>query len=194
MSITHTGLTSFQSFHTPTFSISDDYKLYHFAQSSPLFTVLVLPITPQLQIVALAAMRDDLERERKTATLLRAIRLQRARSSAEFLHAQLAILRAANDGTAETVSIPRLDSEIVRRRIDELETEPREAEMVRRRLHNLVQELKRSRAISVSLSMYDHSCSRMARARTTRRHGWRHWPIYRIQIRGDHREIVLSYK
>jgi hypothetical protein len=36
----------------------------------------------------------------------------------------------------------RLDLEAARRRIDELEAEAREAEMVRRRLHNMVQELK----------------------------------------------------
>ncbi|KAI0276619.1 hypothetical protein BGY98DRAFT_1097980 [Russula aff. rugulosa BPL654] len=89
-------------------------------------------------------MRDDLERERKTATLLRAIRFQRARSSAESLHAQLAILRAANDGTAETVSILRLDNEMVRRRIDELETEPREAEMGNIRVFEHVRPLLQS--------------------------------------------------
>ncbi len=50
--------------------------------------------------------------------------------------------RAANDGTAEIVSTLRLDLDAARRRVDELEAETREAERVRRRLHNLVQELK----------------------------------------------------
>jgi Ras-related protein Rab-7A len=36
VSSTHTGFTSFQSFHTPTSSISDGYEPYHSAQSSPL--------------------------------------------------------------------------------------------------------------------------------------------------------------
>ena len=36
----------------------------------------------------------------------------------------------------------RVDLEAARRRIDELEVEARESEMVRRRLHNMVQELK----------------------------------------------------
>jgi Ras-related protein Rab-7A len=36
VSSTHTGFTSFQSFHTPSSSISDGYEPYHSAQSSPL--------------------------------------------------------------------------------------------------------------------------------------------------------------
>jgi len=36
VSSTRTGFTSFQSFHTPASSISDDYEPYHSAQSSPL--------------------------------------------------------------------------------------------------------------------------------------------------------------
>jgi Ras-related protein Rab-7A len=36
VSSTHTGFTSFQSFHTPASSISDGYEPYHSAQSSPL--------------------------------------------------------------------------------------------------------------------------------------------------------------
>ena len=36
VSSTRTGFTSFQSFHTPASSISDDYERYHSAQSSPL--------------------------------------------------------------------------------------------------------------------------------------------------------------
>jgi kinesin family protein C1 len=96
----------------------------------------------------LTTTRQDLERERKTATSLKEALAQQGaaqkslQSQNSALQAQLDTLRAANDGTAETVSTLRLDLETARRRIDELETEAREAEMVRRRLHNLVQELK----------------------------------------------------
>ena len=91
---------------------------------------------------------QDLERERKTATSLKEALAQQGaaqkslQSQNSALQAQLDTLRAANDGTAETVSTLRLDLETARRRVDELEAEAREAEMVRRRLHNLVQELK----------------------------------------------------
>ena len=36
VSLAHTGFTSFQPFHTPASSISDDYEPYHSTQSSPL--------------------------------------------------------------------------------------------------------------------------------------------------------------
>ena len=58
------------------------------------------------------------------------------------LQAQHATLRAANDGTVEAGSTLRLDLKTARHCIDELEAEAHEAEMVCRRLHNLVQELK----------------------------------------------------
>ncbi|KAI0255676.1 P-loop containing nucleoside triphosphate hydrolase protein [Lactifluus subvellereus] len=96
----------------------------------------------------LTATREDLDRERKTsASLKEALAQQGAaqtslRSQNSALQAQLAALRAANDGTAETVSTLRHDFEEARCRIDELEAEAREAEMMRRRLHNMVQELK----------------------------------------------------
>jgi kinesin family protein C1 len=96
----------------------------------------------------LAAARGDLERERNASASLKETLAQQGatqvslQSENSALQKQLATLRAANDGTAETVSTLRLDLEAARRRIDELEAEAREAEMVRRRLHNLVQELK----------------------------------------------------
>ncbi len=96
----------------------------------------------------LTTTREDLERERKTAASLKEALAQQGAAQKSFqsqnsaLQAQLDTLRAANDGTAETVSTLRLDLNAARRRIDELEAETREAEMVRRRLHNLVQELK----------------------------------------------------
>ena len=96
----------------------------------------------------LTTTRQDLERERNTATSLKEALAQQGaaqkslQSQNSALQAQLATLRTANDGTAETVSTLRLDLETARCRIDELEAEAHEAEMVRRRLHNLVQELK----------------------------------------------------
>jgi kinesin family protein C1 len=96
----------------------------------------------------LATTREDLERERTTAASLKEALAQQGaaqkslQSQNSVLQAQLSTLRAANDGTAETVSTLRLDLEVARRRIDELEEGAREAEMVRRRLHNMVQELK----------------------------------------------------
>ncbi|KAI0299299.1 P-loop containing nucleoside triphosphate hydrolase protein [Russula brevipes] len=96
----------------------------------------------------LAAARGDLERERNASASLKETLAQQGatqvslQSENSALQKQLATLRAANDGTAETVSTLRLDFEAARRRIDELEAEAREAEMVRRRLHNMVQELK----------------------------------------------------
>jgi kinesin family member C1 len=96
----------------------------------------------------LTTTREDLERERNTAASLKEALAQQGaaqkslQSQNSMLHAQLATLRAANDGTAETVSTLRHDLEAARDRIDELEVEVREAEMVRRRLHNMVQELK----------------------------------------------------
>jgi kinesin family protein C1 len=96
----------------------------------------------------LATTREDLERERKASASLREALAQQSAAQASLqshnseLQAQLAALRAANDGTAETVSTLRVDFEAARCRIDELEAEAREAEMVRRRLHNMVQELK----------------------------------------------------
>jgi kinesin family protein C1 len=96
----------------------------------------------------LATAREDLERERKTSASLKEALAQQSATQMSLqshnseMQVQLAALRAANDGTAETVSTLRVDLEAARRRIDELEVEARESEMVRRRLHNMVQELK----------------------------------------------------
>jgi kinesin family protein C1 len=96
----------------------------------------------------LATTRENLDRERKTSASLKEALAQQSATQMSLqshnseLQAQLAALRAANDGTAETVSSLRVDLEEARRRIDELEADAREGEMVRRRLHNMVQELK----------------------------------------------------
>ena len=96
----------------------------------------------------LAATREDLERERSASASLKETLAQQSAAQISLqaenstIQAQLATLRAANDGTAGTVSSLRVDLETAQCRIDELEAEAREAEMVRRRLHNMVQELK----------------------------------------------------
>ena len=48
VSSTHTGFTSFQSFHTPTSSISDGYEPYHSAQSFSSFSLALAFILPSL--------------------------------------------------------------------------------------------------------------------------------------------------
>ncbi|KAH9004537.1 kinesin-domain-containing protein [Lactarius hatsudake] len=96
----------------------------------------------------LATAREDLERERSASASLKETLSQKSAAQISLqgenttLQAQLAALRTANDGTAGTVSSLRVDLEAAQHRIDELEAEAREAEMVRRRLHNMVQELK----------------------------------------------------
>jgi kinesin family protein C1 len=96
----------------------------------------------------LATTREDLERERSASASLQETLAQQSAAQISLqvdnstLQTQLASLRAANNGTAGTVSSLRLDLEAAQRRIDELEADAREAEMVRRRLHNMVQELK----------------------------------------------------
>ncbi|KAI9464465.1 P-loop containing nucleoside triphosphate hydrolase protein [Lactarius psammicola] len=96
----------------------------------------------------LATTREDLERERSASASLKETLAQQGAAQISLqaenstLQAQLAALRTANDGTAGTVSSLRVDLEVAQQRIDELEAEAREAEMVRRRLHNMVQELK----------------------------------------------------
>ncbi|KAH9000134.1 kinesin-domain-containing protein [Lactarius akahatsu] len=96
----------------------------------------------------LATAREDLERERSASASLKETLAQKSAAHISLqgenttLQAQLAALRTASDGTAGTVSSLRVDLEAAQHRIDELEAEAREAEMVRRRLHNMVQELK----------------------------------------------------
>ena len=96
----------------------------------------------------LASTREDLERERSVSASLKETLAQQSAAQIALqaenttLQGQLGALRAANDGTVGTVSSLRLDLETAQLRIDELEAEAREAEMVRRRLHNMVQELK----------------------------------------------------
>ena len=143
----------------------------------------------------LAATREDLERERSASTSLKETLAQQSAAQISMqaenttLQGQLAALRAANDGTVGTVSSLRLDLETAQRRIDELEAEAREAEMVRRRLHNMVQELKGNIRVFARvrpLLSSDLSCPSDEKARKEAVANML-FPDTR-----DHREIVLN--
>ncbi|KAI0761833.1 P-loop containing nucleoside triphosphate hydrolase protein [Trametes elegans] len=92
--------------------------------------------------------QSDLERERDTVKGLKATIAQQATSqlslTAQFgaLQAEKAAVQAEFDRTSGTKANLALELEQARKRIAELEREAREGESVRRKLHNMVQELK----------------------------------------------------
>ncbi|KAH7929051.1 kinesin-domain-containing protein [Leucogyrophana mollusca] len=96
----------------------------------------------------LRLVRGDLERERETVSSLKATVSHQSTAhislSAQIsaLQAERAALQAQLDAGTSVISQRGLDLEDSRRRIAELEQEVREGESVRRKLHNLVQELK----------------------------------------------------
>jgi kinesin family protein C1 len=143
----------------------------------------------------LAATREELERSHSTCASLKETLTQQSAAQISLqaenttLQGQLAALRMANDGTAGTMSSLRLDLETAQRRIDELEAEAREAEMVRRRLHNMVQELKGNIRVFARvrpLLSSDISCTSDEKARKEALANML-FPDAR-----DHREIVLN--
>ncbi|KAJ3541552.1 hypothetical protein NM688_g6068 [Phlebia brevispora] len=92
--------------------------------------------------------QSDLERERETVTMLKSTISQQSTTQLTLstqvtaLQAQIGALQSAlnqssNNGTQLTVEL-----EWARRRIAELEDETRKAETQRRKLHNIIQELK----------------------------------------------------
>ncbi|KIJ65298.1 hypothetical protein HYDPIDRAFT_175253 [Hydnomerulius pinastri MD-312] len=92
--------------------------------------------------------KEDLERERETVSTLRAT-VSHQSTAHVTLNAQINALQAEKsalqtqlDAATSAVSQQTLDQVSANRRIAELEAEAREAEMVRRKLHNMVQELK----------------------------------------------------
>jgi kinesin family member C1 len=145
--------------------------------------------------VDLTATREDLDRERKVSASLKEALAQQGAAQASLqmqnaaLQAQLATLRAANDGTAETVSTLRHDLEAARHRIDELEAEAREAEMVRRRLHNMVQELKGNIRVFARVRPQVSSDLSSTDNEKARKEALANMAFPDIR---DHREIVLS--
>ncbi|KAH7885673.1 P-loop containing nucleoside triphosphate hydrolase protein [Phlebopus sp. FC_14] len=96
----------------------------------------------------LRLIKEDLDRERETVSSLRST-ISHQSSAQITLNAQVHALQAEKnslqvqlDASTSTVSQQTLDQASANRRIAELEAEAREAEMIRRKLHNMVQELK----------------------------------------------------
>ncbi len=96
----------------------------------------------------LRVARADLERERESVQALKST--VESQSTAHItltaqntaLQTQLTALRSSLDYSSADASNMRLDLETLRKRNTELEGELQEAEMIRRKLHNTVQELK----------------------------------------------------
>jgi kinesin family protein C1 len=92
--------------------------------------------------------QEDLERERETVTSLKATIAQQSTAQISLttqvnaLQVQMTALQQSLNVSSENASCLKFDLEAAQTRIKELEMEVREAEMVRRRLHNMVQELK----------------------------------------------------
>jgi len=96
----------------------------------------------------LRMVREDLDRERDVVGQLKSTITQQSTTQLTLttqnnaLQAQVHTLQSSSDCSAEAVSKLRHDLDRAQKRVAELEQEAREAEMIRRRLHNLVQELK----------------------------------------------------
>ncbi|KAG2357858.1 P-loop containing nucleoside triphosphate hydrolase protein [Suillus spraguei] len=92
--------------------------------------------------------KSDLERERDTVSNLKATLSHQSTSHITLnaqinaLQAQKAAMRMQLDAVMTTSSDKTLDLETAHRRILDLEQDARESEMVRRKLHNMIQELK----------------------------------------------------
>ncbi|KAJ8584725.1 kinesin-domain-containing protein [Rhizopogon salebrosus TDB-379] len=96
----------------------------------------------------LRLVKDDLERERDNVSNLKAT-VSHQSTSHITLNAQINALQAQNtatqmqfDAAMTAISGRALELETAQRRILELEQDAMESEMVRRKLHNMVQELK----------------------------------------------------
>lgn len=93
-------------------------------------------------------LREDLERERETVSSLKSTLSQQATAHItlttqnNLLQAQTTALQCSVDLGTSNISSLRLELEAAQRKIEELEADAREAEGVRRKLHNMVQELK----------------------------------------------------
>ncbi|KAG6332091.1 hypothetical protein ID866_7001 [Astraeus odoratus] len=96
----------------------------------------------------LKAVKEDLETARGTISSLKSTVAQQTNTQVTLnaqitaLQVEKSTLRSQLDEVASAVSKSALEYADARRRIEQLETEAREAEMVRRKLHNMVQELK----------------------------------------------------
>ncbi|KZT25220.1 kinesin-domain-containing protein [Neolentinus lepideus HHB14362 ss-1] len=96
----------------------------------------------------LRVAQDDLTRERETVSSLRATISHQSTAQLSLatqknvLQAQCDAVHASLDAATATISRLQLDLESSQKRVAELEQDAREAEGVRRKLHNMVQELK----------------------------------------------------
>ena len=94
------------------------------------------------------ADRGDLERERETVRGLKATLAQQATAQLSLtaqlgaLQAEKSAVQAEYERTVGSRADLALQLERAMKRCEELEREAREGESVRRRLHNMVQELK----------------------------------------------------
>ena len=96
----------------------------------------------------LKVMKGDLERERETVSSLKTTLTHQATSHLTLtaqnnvLQSQITALQSSVDYGSSNLTSLKHDLETAQHRIAELEAEVREAEGVRRKLHNMVQELK----------------------------------------------------
>jgi kinesin family protein C1 len=93
-------------------------------------------------------LRGDLERERESVSMLKSTLNSQATAHLTLttqnnvLQAQITALQSSLHTGTSSISALRLDLETAQRQVEELEAEAREAEAMRRKLHNMVQELK----------------------------------------------------
>ena len=91
---------------------------------------------------------QDLSRERSNSSILKATISEQStthvalKAQINALQAQLTAVQASSDSNSSTASGYRLKWEDAQRRAEQLEQDLQDAEMSRRRLHNMVQELK----------------------------------------------------
>lgn len=158
----------------------------------------------------LRLVKDDLERERDNVSNLKAT-VSHQSTSHITLNAQINALQAQNtatqmqfDAAMTAISGRALELETAQRRILELEQDAMESEMVRRKLHNMVQELKgnirvfcRVRPVLTSDLSSSSSSTGLVRHRSSNS------PIPNDEEKGteadisfpdkrDHKEIVIS--
>lgn len=91
---------------------------------------------------------QDLSRERSNSSILKATISEQStthvalKAQINALQAQLTAVQASSDSNSSTASECRLKLEDAQRKVQHLEQDLQDAEMSRRRLHNMVQELK----------------------------------------------------
>ena len=91
---------------------------------------------------------QDLSRERSNSSILKATISEQStthvalKAQVNALQAQLTAVQASSDSNSSTATGYRLKWEDAQRKVEQLEQDLQDAEMSRRRLHNMVQELK----------------------------------------------------